>query len=283
MNRVHAFAAVAILLACQPASAAEQKDFRDWNASCDNLRDCNAYGFDASLSGATYLRIERGGAPFAPAKITLALDANDGVTFTLKFNDPTLPGLPDNAISATKSEEDERRRVVLTDTVSAETLIGSIRKAEKIIITRQDPPSAKVKSDPVESEISMSGAVAALLWIDEQQKRLDTMTALIRKGDKPASAVPPQPKPPVIVQAKTASGTAPAKTAPALIAKGRDQDLVSLGIQTDLLQAQHRRHPAGTADAGDADPLPFQIRRGFNFRAHHQIGLHVAGKSGENL
>ena len=92
MNRAHAFAAVAILLACQPASAAEQKDFRDWNASCDNLRDCNAYGFDASLSGATYLRIERGGAPFAAAKITLALDANDGVTFTLKFNDPTSAG-----------------------------------------------------------------------------------------------------------------------------------------------------------------------------------------------
>ena len=221
MSRVHAFAAAPILLACQPAAAADVKDFRDWHAACDNLRDCNAYGFDASLSGAAYLRIERGGAPNAPAKITLALDANDGVTFTLKFNDPSLPGLPDNAISGTKSEEDERRRVVLTDTVSADALIGSIRKADKIIITRQDPPGAKEKSDRVESEISMSGAVAALLWIDEQQMRLGTMTALISKGDKPASAVPRQPKPPVIVPTKIASGTPPAKTAPALIAKGR--------------------------------------------------------------
>ena len=67
----------------------------------------------------------------------------------------------------------------------------------------------------------MSGAVVSLLWIDEQQKRLGTVTALIRKGDKPASAVPRQPKAAVIVAAKPATGTPPLKHAPALIAKGR--------------------------------------------------------------
>ena len=51
--------------------------------------------------------------------------------------------------------------MVLTDTVSADTLIASIRKAEKIIITRKDPPGKKAPSDPLVSEISMSGAVAA--------------------------------------------------------------------------------------------------------------------------
>jgi hypothetical protein len=221
MKRIHAFAIAAILLACQAASAADQKDFRDWQASCDNLRNCNAYGFDAMLSGSSYLRIERGGAPDAPVKITLATDANEGVTFTIRFNDPALPGLPDKAVTGKKSDVDSPARVVLTDTASADTLIASIRKAEKIIITRQDPADAKEKSDPRESEISMSGAAAALLWIDEQQKRLDTATALIRKGDRPASAVPPQPKPSVIVAAKPATDNPPAKPAPALIAKGR--------------------------------------------------------------
>ena len=110
---------------------------------------------------------------------------------------------------------------MLTDTVSADTLIASIRKAEKIIVTRTDPPGKKQPSDPLVSEISMSGAVASLLWIDEQQKRLGTVTALIRKGDKPASAVPPQPKAAVIVAAKPATGTPPTKHSPALIAKGR--------------------------------------------------------------
>jgi hypothetical protein len=221
MKRLLILAATVAALGWQaPAAAADFKDFRDWHAACDTLRNCNAYGFDVSLSGATYLRIERGGAPDAPVRITLSIDANDGVTFTTRFNDASLAGLPDNAIAGTKSDEDERRRVVLTDTVSADTLIASIRKAEKIVITRKDPSGAKEKSDPLESEISMSGAVAALLWIDEQQKRLDTVTALIRKGQKPASAMPPQPKPVVIAAAKPASGKPAGSPSAALIKKG---------------------------------------------------------------
>ena len=223
MKPIHALAvAFALQLVCQsaPAAAADFKDFREWHAACDNLRNCSAYGFESVVTGSTYLRIERGGAPNAPVKIMLAIFAEDDITFTVRFNDPSLPGLPDNAIAGTKGDDD-LRRVVLTDTVSADMLIASIRKAEKIIVTRTDPPGKKQPSDPLVSEISMSGAVASLLWIDEQQKRLGTATALIRKGDKPASAAPPQPKPAVIVAAKPATATPPSAHSPALIAKGR--------------------------------------------------------------
>lgn len=219
MKRLHVLAIGATLLGYGPALAApDYKDFRDWHAACDNLRNCNAYGFDTQLSGASYLRIERGGAPDAPVKITLVIDANDGLTFALAFNDASLPGLPSGDLTGQKSEGESWRRVVLTDTG---TLLASARKAERIVITRKDPPDAKEKTDPLVSEISLSGAVAALLWIDEQQKRLDTVTALIRKGDKPASAVPPQPKAPLIVAAKSATGKPPTKTSPDLIKKGR--------------------------------------------------------------
>jgi hypothetical protein len=220
MTRILPLAATAMLLSQAAPAAADTKDFREWLAACDNLRNCNAYGFESVVTGSTWLRIERGGAPNAPVKITLAVFAEDDITFTIRFNDPSLPGLPDNAIAGTKGDDD-LRRVVLTDTVSADTLIASIRKAEKIIVTRKDPPGKKQPSDPLVSEISMSGAVASLLWMDEQQKRLGTATALIRKGDKPASAVPAQPKAPVTVAAKAATGKAPAKTDPALIKKGR--------------------------------------------------------------
>ncbi|HKY86201.1 MAG TPA: DUF1176 domain-containing protein [Pseudorhodoplanes sp.] len=223
MTRIFALAAVAaaFVLQAAPAAAADFKDFREWHAACDNLRNCSAYGFESAVTGSTYLRIERGGAPNAPVKITLAVFAEDDVTFTLRFNDASLPGLPDNALTGTKNEDDSLRRIVLTDTVSADTLIASFRKAETIVITRTDPPGKKEPSDPLASEISMSGAVASLLWIDEQQKRFGTATALIRKGDKPASTIPPQPKAAVIVAARPAIGTPPAATAPALIKKGR--------------------------------------------------------------
>jgi hypothetical protein len=222
MKRIFAFAAAAAAICViAPARASDSKEFRDWLAACDNLRNCSAYGLDTELSGGAYLRIERGGAPNAPVRMTVVLDAADGATFTMKFNDPSLPGLPDSAITGKTDENTGRRRIVLTDTVSADTLIASIRKAETIRITRQDPPGAKDKSDPLESAISLSGAAAALLWIDEQQKRLDTVTALIRKGGKSASTMPPQPKAPMIVVAKPATGTPPEKTSPALIARGR--------------------------------------------------------------
>jgi len=60
-----------------------------------------------------------------------------------------------------------------------------------------------------------------LLWIDDQQKRLDTVTALVRRGPKSASAVPPQPKAPVIVAARPSKAKAPENHSPALLAKGR--------------------------------------------------------------
>jgi len=42
-----------------------------------------------------------------------------------------------------------------------------------------------------------------------------------------------------------------------LIAEGGNRDFISFRVQTDLFQSQHRRHPAGAADAGDTDAFSF--------------------------
>jgi hypothetical protein len=55
--------------------------------------------------------------------------------------------------------------------------------------------------------MSLTGAAAALLWIDERQGRLNTTTALMRKGSRPASAVPAAPAPPRIEPAPAVSQT----------------------------------------------------------------------------
>ena len=47
--------------------------------------------------------------------------------------------------------------------------------------------------------ISLAGASAALLYMDDRQQRVGTVTALARPGPKPASAVPLPPLPPEIV------------------------------------------------------------------------------------
>jgi hypothetical protein len=47
-------------------------------------------------------------------------------------------------------------------------------------------------------EVSLDGAMAALLFIDDQQGRVDTVTALARPGPRPAAAVPPAPSLPLV-------------------------------------------------------------------------------------
>jgi hypothetical protein len=214
---------VAALTLCgvNATQASDFKQFRDWYAACDNLRNCSAYGFDAEFlgGGLSYLRIERGGAPEAPVKVTITVDVPKGAKFTLRFDDPVLPGLPKEPQTGEEYDgSDDGRRITIT---GGETLIESLRKAQKIVITRDNPPDRALKDDEKTSTISMSGAAAALLWIDDQQKRLDTVTALIRRGGKPASAVPPQPKAPVIVAAKPAPNAKAPKPSADLLARAR--------------------------------------------------------------
>jgi Protein of unknown function (DUF1176) len=195
----------ALLLACAAAwvpraSGAESKDFRDWYVGCDNLRNCNAYGLQADDPSAAYVRIERGGAPAATARITIAADVGEKTRVVLAFDDPALRGLPSGPV-APERNDDDYGRVVIDDPAGVDTLVAGMRKAQTLVVRRIDPPGG-AKSDPETSEISLSGAVAALLWIDEQQQRLGTTTAFIRRGDKPVSSIPPPPKAPVVRAAK---------------------------------------------------------------------------------
>jgi hypothetical protein len=196
-----------------PASA--MRDFRDWTAACDNLRTCTAYGFDADVGGGAYLRIERGGAADAPLRITVAVNTEDNVKFELSFDDPAIAGLPSATVAGTTNKDDDLKRLVITNPQVTGPMIEGLRKAKKLIVTRVDPPGA-TPSDPAVTEISLSGFAAALLWIDEQQKRVGTVTAIIGRGDKPASAVPALPAAPVVTAAKAGIGAKPdPKKAPA--------------------------------------------------------------------
>jgi hypothetical protein len=220
MHSVIRCALAAALIAPSASAHASFKDFRDWLAACDNLRNCSAFAVNAeSDDAAAYLRIERGGAADAPVTVTLSVELGDAKGYTVAFDDHALPGLPAGILVGEEGEGSDYRRVTIAKGPAADALIESMRKAKSIVVTRQQAPGKKLES-PV-SHISMSGAVASLLWIDDQQKRIDTVTALVRRGPKPASAVPPQPKAPVIVAAPPSKAKAPQKHSPALLAKGR--------------------------------------------------------------
>jgi len=218
--RLAAAGLLACAVLCAGPASAEMKEFRDWIAACDNTRTCNAYGFDADVFGNAYLRLERGGAADAPLNIIVAVSVEDGATFKLTFDDPKLTGLPTEALAGAASDGDDLRRLVVSEPQAVETLLASLRKAKKLVVTRIDAPGA-APSDPRTTEISLSGLAAALLWIDDQQKRVGTLTALIGRGDKAASTVPPPPALPAVTAAKVPAEPKAGKASTAVLAKAR--------------------------------------------------------------
>lgn len=70
-----------------------------------------------------------------------------------------------------------------------------MRKAGKLTIKRLN---GKFDGESDELALSLKGSLAALRWLDDQQKRAGTVTALLATGPAPASSVPAPPAEPRI-------------------------------------------------------------------------------------
>jgi hypothetical protein len=214
------------------AKAQEVKHFKAWLAVCDNLKTCAAYGFapdDADSPG--YVKLGRAAGPSASPRVVLqVLDNNGDDTAGLKLkvavDGVVVPGL---SALATKINDEGPRAELAGD--QAQTLIAAIRNGATLTLSGGKTPTW----------ISLSGAAASLLWIDDSQGRVGTVTALGAHGTKPASAVPPAPAAPMIRAAALASQARLATKLPASIAKAP-------GISD--------------CDTGDDHPDPFIARLG---------------------
>ncbi len=182
--------ATLLLLAAAPLPAQALKSVRDWVGACDNTRHCTAIGLAPdSAEHDAMLHFERGAA------------AQDAVTkLTLRVGHPLPRGLHWIVV-------DEKQQTLLTltdqhlvDADSGEgidvvfespqdisTLLGSLRTAAALTLVGDGGPVGTV---------SLSGASAVLLWIDEQQRRLGTTTAFVRRGAADAATIPAAPPAP---------------------------------------------------------------------------------------
>ncbi len=207
----------AILLLALGASHAEAakpveafKQLREWFVACDNLRACMAFGFNDSASDfRTFLRISRAGEPDAQPEIEIFFQF-EGVgahsRLRLTFDDASLGGVPAEPLPVTVVD-DETVKAKLPAALVPDFL-AAVRKAAKLTVEDLGTPKAN-EGDDGKATVSMSGATASFLYMDEQQKRVGTVTALAAKGAKPASAVPALPALPVVRVAKPYEGGAP--------------------------------------------------------------------------
>lgn len=166
----------------------EIRSFRDWSVTCGNNGDCTAFGTTADDDG--WLRLFMPAGPGAEPVVHVGLWMSDG---------SGAPTLTIDARRFASRIEDDLARIPADRTRAVIDALASGR-------------SASLVTDEATLAVSVSGVSAALLWIDERQGRLDTVTALIRKGDAAASTVPTAPSLPVVTPAPAVAGTGLAAT-----------------------------------------------------------------------
>ena len=195
-------AAVGVLYAA-PAMAQSYKQFGQWLAFCDNILSCSAFGTTPDAASPTSLRMDRAGDAKAQATWTIGWSVENlppGTRLRLSFDDPKITGLPADPLAV----EVVADPIVVKIPGETDPLIAAIRQAHTLTAELM-LPAGKTLPNPEDgkAEISLNGAVAALLWIDDQQKRVGTASALIKKG--PASDPPPPPAEPLVNLAPAAT------------------------------------------------------------------------------
>jgi hypothetical protein len=213
----------ALLLAAAASPEAELKTFKDWVVGCDNGLLCQASAMMPESDVSVTLTVRRG--PEGDAAPDVWLRSVD--------TDPADVSADGKKLGLHLSKNDDEAFVVAP--ADAMRLLDAVRSAKSVEALDKDGKSI--------GDVLVDGASAALLYMDDQQHRLGTTGALVRRGDKPNSTVPPPPELPIRYSVKGSAKAAPVLS-PAFVTKVRkdgecpdetDPNLVS----TDRLDATH--------------------------------------------
>jgi hypothetical protein len=167
-------------------------DRKDWIGVCDNTLRCTVMALAPDdADSRAYLSITRDGDPAATPvlKVVLYSDTNipsGPVRLKALGFDAEAPGRwDDDSIVATSKDPALIANIVRLSAGEAKAVEVSIGKSKV--------------------SLSLSGAAAALLWMDDRQGRLGSVTALTKKGPRPVAMMPPAPPLPVYAAAPKGS------------------------------------------------------------------------------
>jgi hypothetical protein len=179
--------ALLLLLAAAAPQPHGLKTFQDWTVGCDNGRACHAVALmpEHWPDDALTMSVRRG--PETGAAPVLAFDI----------------GSDSNASSLSADGKPLAVRLVgkegYTHVAAADvaTMIRVLRSAGRLEVKAADGKSL--------GTVSLKGASAALLYMDEGQGRTGTATALVRPGSRPPRNVSPPPLPVVVAPPRSSA------------------------------------------------------------------------------
>ena len=168
-------------LAADTPQPSELRTFQDWTVACDNGRRCEAVALlpEEAWEGMTTLLFRRGGGAHDVPE--LFLDNLEQQPERLLVDGRPLP------VRFTAHEGGYRLEA------DSAVLIDALRHGQSL--------EARAAGGDSLGRVSLAGAAAALLYMDERQRRIGTVTALVRRGPQPASAMP---LPPALPQVRIA-------------------------------------------------------------------------------
>ena len=177
------------------------REFRDWTATCDNTNHCVAFGSAHENMGFVLVSLAPG--PEARPVVHMGgwgLEDGEGDVYA---------EIDGRRYAGQNTKMDEEGDVIAFRTPSAQ-LLHDLGNGSFMALRRGDQ----------QMKVSLGGAAAAFLWIDERQGRLNTPTALIRRGDRPAAEVPAAPAAPrvTLAAAVAQNGLVQDDLSPALLA-----------------------------------------------------------------
>lgn len=239
-----------LLLAAAAPQPTALKTFQDWTVGCDNGRACHAVALVPEIwpDDALTMSVRRGGEAGAQPIVDFELGSDAkaaGVSADGRRLTARLVGGPDGEV-----------RVAPADSAA---VIAALRSATRLQLHGAD-------GKPL-GTISLKGASAALLYMDEQQLRVGTPTALVRRGSDTAAA-PPPPLP--VVTAPPVSRAQPIKLSAAALQALRKKHGCTLDEVGGPEDAESSTLTAGEtllllacgSGAYNVSFVPFVVRRG---------------------
>lgn len=212
-----------------PGSPASSKSFEGWTAACNNRGACVIIG--TAQEDLFYLRIARAAGAQATPEVKIVLVTQD----PLKGSAPTFHMTAVEAgkstdlppVAATVAPDDERTLAGRIEPgVPSLAFIDAARNADRLdygVLTAK-------------GTLSLKGLSAALRYVDAQQGRAGTPTALIARGMTPIGQVPEPREPPTVVAAggdiREIAKPAPSKALMDVARPGCDPD--ALAVQADV-------------------------------------------------
>lgn len=163
-----------VVLSARP----EQREFRDWRAACDNGAACFAFA-PSTEPDAGWLRL------------SLAPEADSAPDVMIGLWSPGAEGLSPTAPLVLTIDGERFTTQRIEDADQPMGRVGAT-DAVKVVRALAAGKSAAISAGSQTVALSLAGASAAMLWIDERQGRLETPNALVRVGERPTSARPPE-------------------------------------------------------------------------------------------